>query len=252
MNEDKARPLGGQELRPISTWVRRYAEHRRGLHVVVGLLLNLAIFAAIGGGAYLGGRAYRADHMPLAALGGGLAAMGCVAVLYMALTRSGRELPSRIASRLAGDEGEVNLDAAASRRKQHLTILLGVVFGTCVLAQVWFGDSIPVPYRQPVSALYCTPFLVGVWLLQRPSSGYLALLWPALYALHAALLLLGAPILFTGRWEAMNLLLPLVGYGIVANFVNHLFARFALRKVRQLAAIDEVHPAENTDGRTNP
>ena len=118
---------------------------------------------------------------------------------------------------------------------------MSAVFGICILAHVYFGDTIPVRYRQPVSALYSMPFLVGIWLLQRPASGYISLLWPVLYGLHAVLLLVGAPILFTGRWESMNILLPVVGYGILVNVANHLYARFAFHKVRQLATIDRTN-----------
>ena len=239
MSGDKTRQsaAGDENLRPISAWVRRYAQHRRGLAVVVGLLINLAIYGAIGGGAYLGGQAYRGDSRPMAVIGICGAAMGCVALLFMAFTRDGRELPVRIALRLAGDEGEANLDNPVSHRQRQTGVLMGAVFGICILAHVYFGDTIPVRYRQPVSALYSMPFLVGIWLLQRPASGYISLLWPVLYGLHAVLLSVGAPILFTGRWESMNILLPVVGYGILVNVANHLYARFAFHKVRQLANI---------------
>ena len=179
--------------------------------------------------------------MPMAVIGICGAAMGCVALLFMAFTRGGRELPVRIAMWLTGDEGEANLDNPVSHRQRQTGVLMGVVFGICILALVFFGDSIPVRYRQPVSALYSVPFLVSIWLLQRPAGGYISLMWPALYGLHAVLLSVGAPILFTGRWESMNILLPVVGYGILVNVASHLYARFAFHRIRQLATIDRMN-----------
>ena len=60
-------------------------------------------------------------------------------------------------------------------------------------------------------------------------------LWPVLYALHAILIVAGAPILFTGEWVGLNMLIPTVGYGLLAALVGHLYSRFALHKVKRLA-----------------
>lgn len=69
-------------------------------------------------------------------------------------------------------------------------------------------------------------------------AGYLALLWPGLYALHAILILAGAPIVLTGPWEALNMLIPIAGYGMLAGLASHAYGRFALHRLRRLAQVD--------------
>ena len=61
------------------------------------------------------------------------------------------------------------------------------------------------------------------------------LLWPGLYALHAILIVAGAPIVFTGAWEGLNMLLPVAGYGLLAGLAGHIYSRFALRKLKDAA-----------------
>jgi hypothetical protein len=41
--------------------------------------------------------------------------------------------------------------------------------------------------------LFVVPFLLALTFLMRPAVGYLSLLWPWLYGLHALLLLAGVP-----------------------------------------------------------
>jgi hypothetical protein len=91
---------------------------------------------------------------------------------------------------------------------------------------------------QPISALYCVPFLVCLWFLQRPLLGNMALLWPALIAIHAILIVAGAPILFSGRWEGLNMLIPIFGYGMLTGILSHLYSRVALRRLKRLTQAD--------------
>ena len=67
-------------------------------------------------------------------------------------------------------------------------------------------------------------------------NGSLLLLWPGLYGLHAILILAGVPILFTGRWDALNLFLPSAAYGMLAGACALLYSRFALYRLRRLAS----------------
>jgi hypothetical protein len=91
-------------------------------------------------------------------------------------------------------------------------------------------------YMQPISALYVVPFLVALNFLMRPAAGYIPLLWPALYALHAVLIVVGAPIVFVGSWEPLNMFLPIVGYGLLVSVVGHLYSRWALRNARAIVS----------------
>ena len=94
---------------------------------------------------------------------------------------------------------------------------------------------IPDAYIQPVSALYVVPFLVTLTFLMRPAVGYLSLLWPILYGLHAILMVLGVPLRFSPPWTFLDILLPISGYGILTGLVSHAYNRFALHRLRTLA-----------------
>jgi hypothetical protein len=111
---------------------------------------------------------------------------------------------------------------------------LMATFFVCILATAVLGflDVFPEKYMQPVSAIYLVPFLVILWLLMRPMVGPIALLWPALYTLHAVLILIGVPILFTGPWDPLNMLIPTVGYGLIASLIAHIYSRIMLRRLR--------------------
>ena len=113
-------------------------------------------------------------------------------------------------------------------------------FGICILASVILGFALGIPskYMQPISALYMVPFLIGLWVLMRPMVGYAALLWPLFYGIHAILILAGAPILFTGPWDGLNMLIPVAGYGMLAGLVGHFYSRVALRQLKRLAQAD--------------
>jgi LytS/YehU family sensor histidine kinase len=74
--------------------------------------------------------------------------------------------------------------------------------------------------------------VVGIWLLQRPAVGPIILLWPALYALHAILIIAGVPILFLGRWDSLNMIIPTIGYGLIASLIAHIYSRIQLRRLR--------------------
>lgn len=63
------------------------------------------------------------------------------------------------------------------------------------------------------------------------------LLWPFLYGLHAILVVAGVPIQFSDAWSILNMLIPTVGYGMLASLASHSYNRLALRKLKRLARI---------------
>jgi len=91
---------------------------------------------------------------------------------------------------------------------------------------------------QPVSALYVVPFLVFLYLWQRPVISPLALLWPTLYAIHAILVVAGVPILFHKPWTALNMLIPIAGYGILCGLLGHFYSRYALKKLKDITRLE--------------
>ena len=61
------------------------------------------------------------------------------------------------------------------------------------------------------------------------------------------LIVAGAPIVFTGPLVALNVFLPVVGYGALTGLLGHLYNRYALARIRQLAG-----PAESDNGGEQP
>jgi hypothetical protein len=92
---------------------------------------------------------------------------------------------------------------------------------------------------QPVSALYVVPFLVFLYCWQRPKVGPIALLWPSLYSIHAILIVAGVPIVFDKPWTALNMLIPIAGYGILCGLLGHVYSRYALKKLKSAAHLQE-------------
>lgn len=222
----------------ISRWARAYAQNR-SLGVVVFMVVFVVLCAAIGVPSYLAGQAYRSGNIPL--FWGSIVMLvpAVAAVICFSVPQLGGRLQERVVQRLYDRDGSVGFSPPAGRQKLWGAVL-GSCFGCCVLASVMldFALSIPFKYMQPISALYVVPFLVGVWVLMRPMASPLVLLWPGLYALHAILIVAGAPILFTGPWEGLNMLIPIAGYGILAGLAGHLYGRFALHRLKRLARAD--------------
>ena len=126
----------------------------------------------------------------------------------------------------------------------RVSLWVAFLFKFCILASILLGmmGFFPIRYMQPVSALYIVPFFVYVGARHardgRAGSLFMSL-WAALYALHAILLVAGAPIHFGRLDEALNVLIPLVGYGLIAALAAHIYSRFALRRLRALATSPE-------------
>ena len=227
-----------QDLQGISKWARAYAQNR-SLGVVVFMIVFVLLFAAIGGPSYLAGEAYRSGNMPLFWVSIAMLVPALAALIFLSAPRWGGKLQERLVGRLYGKEGNVAFSPPIGRKKIW-GLVLAACFGTCIITSVIleFAFHIPSKYMQPISALYVVPFLVGLWLLMRPMAGYLALLWPLLYAIHAILIVSGAPILFTGPWDGLNILIPVAGYGMLSGLVSHLYSRVALRHLKRLTQAD--------------
>jgi hypothetical protein len=81
----------------------------------------------------------------------------------------------------------------------------------------------------------------------RPMVGYAALLWPALYAAHAILIVAGAPIVFSSPWDSLNMVVPTIGYGLLAALVGHFYSRVALRRLKSLTQSQIANSSEEAD-----
>jgi hypothetical protein len=239
---DPRSPETSNDVQKIGKWSRTYAQNR-SLGFVVFLVIYLILTAAIGLPSYFGGWAYREGQWTIFWVCIAILIAATVALVYFSMPWWGGRLMERITSRLYADEGMAQLAPQCSRGRRWVGALLVGTFMLCIFASVVLGflGVIPHQYMQPVSAIYMVPFLVGLWLLMRPAIGPILFLWPALYALHAVLMLAGAPIRFVGPWDGLNMLIPTVGYGLVTGLIAHLYSRLALRKLRHIAggAADE-------------
>jgi hypothetical protein len=226
-----------KDSRKISKWSRIYAQNR-SLGMAVNMLLFLMLCAAICVPACLGGLAYIKGYWLLLAISILLEVAAIIALIYFSTPRWGGKLMERITEQLYAGEGCARLVPPHTHSRSYLIKFAGVIFVGCVIASVALDGLgfIPHQYMQPVSAIYVVPFLV-ILVLSKQSiiRGPIAFLWPGLYALHAILILAGVPILFSGRWDALNMLIPTVGYGLLVSLISHVYSRIALRKLRRIA-----------------
>jgi len=230
-------------LRQLPSWTRRYAQSR-----YLGLLVALAVFAAgFGVFAALGlllGSAYRAGSTAAVVACYALSAGFTLFWVWLILVGMKRLLAAAT-TYLYRREGEVTVLCegkpglpVGAKVIGPLLIAALLVAATVTILWGWWSHM-PVEYMekymQPLEALVVTPFLVALWALNRKATSPIMLLWPALFALHALLIVAGAPIVFTGPLMGLNVFIPVFGYGLLAGLVGHLYNRHALARMRQLA-----------------
>jgi hypothetical protein len=226
-------PAPDSPLQQMPKWVRRYAQNQT-IPVLVFLIAFTVLFASISGFSYLAGRACRAGQHPRFLLFLAGVIVSVVANLWFSVPRWGGRWVARTGQRFYSQEGQVQL---SSPKPTGAMRFVTIGFGLCLLAFISASilGFVNARYMQPASALVVVPFLMFMILVQRSKSGYLMLLWPGLYAVHAILILAGAPILFQGRWDVLNMLIPTAGYGLFAAAVAHLYSRYALFRLKRLA-----------------
>jgi hypothetical protein len=227
--------ISPDQARSIQQWTRTYAQNR-----TLGLVVNLCIFVLlsgmIGGSSLLTAYAFVKGSTVLLILGLLACIFSLVALVWFSVPRLGGRWQERLAARLYAKEGQVSVQSGA-KSPSKVDIAVGIAFGACIIASVEIGFwiDIPLKYMQPISATYCVPFLLYLSWRTRPASSRLMLLWPTLYALHALLVVCGVPIVWSPPWDALNMLIPVAGYGILAGLTGHLYSRLALRRLRTLA-----------------
>lgn len=225
--------------REIGKLARDYAQNR-SLGFVVFLVIFLVLSLMFSGFSCLAAVSYRDGQWLLFGACMAMLAVAMAATIYISVPRWGSKLQERIVGRLYAKEGSVQLGPPPTRRRKWIGGLLGAVFAVYVATTVMLGALGVIPfseqYMQPVSAIGFVPFVVGLWLLMRPASSPIMLLWPALYGLHAILIVAGVPILFVERpWDSLNMLIPTIGYGLLTGLISHAYSRFVLRRLRRSA-----------------
>jgi hypothetical protein len=228
-----------KDLQAIPKWTRRYAQNRTLPFLLFGVIF-LALWAAFGGSSYLGAMAFRSGNMPLFSLAMVGLAAGIGFCLWFSNPWWGGKWLERTADRMYSGEGSVALEAHTTDRSKAWFFLAASLFAVSILVTVALGlcGIIPIRYMQPVLALYMVPFLVFLAVWMRPMAGWIPFLWPVLYALHAILVIAGAPIQFE-NWPSLNMLIPTLGYGLLCGLIGHFYGRYALKRLKKVTGAKE-------------
>ncbi len=235
---------GNEDPRALVLWTRRYAKSRTMSFlvqwvIIVIMVLLIGLAATVTNRAYVEGNALRY----WASVSAMVAAI--LVLVWFSTSNWGGRLIWRVTSWLYRHEGYVaySEERPLSTRRWWMTVLGGglVVYHLAGALLVSF-HYLELRHMQPFSALYMAPFLMFMVYWQR--LGFWAWIWPVLYALHAVLLLSGVALLqFQGEWQLLNMVIPVLGYGLISILAGHLYSRFALYKLKKLARV----AADSTD-----
>jgi len=239
MVPSKLKPQGStdfEDLQETVRWSRTYAQNR-SLPVLVYLVAYGGFFVLMSALAAGGGMAAKAGHPVL----GVLAAVGFFAVygvlMYFVFSKRGRRWAEEQLQRPYRREGSARIESNRRKEYRRLGYVVAAIFGACVFGSVLLGDRgyFPIALMQPISAIYCVPFMIFLWWWRRPESSWIMLLWPALYAVHALLLLSPLPIPKGEEWAGTHMIVAMCGYGILAAGLSHLYSRYALWRLQRLS-----------------
>ena len=233
-------PQNTKKLKEIPKWTRKYAQNRT-FPVLIALAINLCLFAGIAIPSYFGGKAYRSGKLVLFWIYIFVLVVAMISLALFCVPKWGGKFIGRISRRLYSREGDVLISVPETiRKKRWVGYVVAMIFGSCILVSVILGvmGYFTIEYMQPISALYVVPFLVFLYIWQRPMFGPLSLLWPILYAFHAILVVAGVPIQFGGMWQPLNMLIPIAGYGILSGLAGHIYSRYALKKLKGITHLE--------------
>ena len=231
--ERDERGMADERLRELPRWADRHARNRTmpALLLVGMFFIGFMIFAA------LGVAIASAFEAGWTSLGVALAVVtGAAAILWIWAAFGGAmgRFVERTSERCCELEG-----VAVSRvgRRPEFTWRSWIIFPVMVVAPIIFA-LVPVDpqYSQPLAALVLIPLLVWWVATDGRISWPMGLLWPALYAVHAVAMLLGAPLVIGGD-GGMTVLWPLLGYMFVALVAAQIYSRYALRRMREISRV---------------
>ncbi len=245
---NKSQDQDFEKLKEISKWSQRYAENRT-LPFLANMIISLLFGTVIGILSYFGGRAYRSGNVLLLWICILSLLIVISALIFCSVPKWGGKSTDQFIKLLYRKEGQVTLALPKrTKRQKRAGWIVGLLFGLCLMISVILGvlGYYPIKYMQPVSAIYIVPFIIAIGVTQTPSVnplGFLSWLWPTLYAIHAILIVAGVPIHFDRPWIFLNMLIPIAGYGILCALIGHFYSRYALKKLKTTA-----HLEENTNG----
>jgi hypothetical protein len=233
-------PPDDQALRDIPRLADRYVRSRT-LVIVPMMLVFVAAWAVIAGLSWLSGRAYFTHSAAFPFLAAAAIA-SCATWVWATVSGRLARLEGTFRRMYAADGEAVPTATPAQSMRGMRTA--AILFGSAIALTVLSGFIINWPERlmQPISAIYSVPFLVYLCYKQGGFAAPLMLLWPVLYAIHAALVLADVPLGFL-EWPPLSVLAPMALYGIIAAVASHIHGRFILRRLRSLASTGAGHAA---------
>jgi hypothetical protein len=222
------------EARLLAGWARRYAKSRTISFLVQWVFIVLLV-TAIGFSAQYAHDAQRAHALGKLYAAVTVMILAFFGLAWFSVSSRGGAIIWRITQWLYGAEGYVSDDEDARPAPWWVSALTAglVLYHLAGALLVTFGH-LPMRTLQPFSALYMSPYIALMIFHQR--LGAWAWCWPVLYAVHAALLqFTELPLRFAGKFELLNLAVPVFGYGLVSILVGHAYNRFALYQLRRIA-----------------
>jgi hypothetical protein len=233
--ENTQRP--NENLKDLPKWADRYARNRTmpALLLMILFFLGFAVFALLGNGLRA---AFEAGQT---ALGVALSVVLAAAVagwIWAIFSGAMNRLGMGVAKRYYEQEGAV---VARSGERPEWSWRSWIIFAALITSPVVAG-LLPVDprYALPAVACYVVPLLVWWALTDGKIALPMGLLWPALYALHAVAMMLGAPLVIAGD-AGQTAMWPLLGYMFLALLAAHIYSRYALKRMREISrgAADE-------------
>jgi hypothetical protein len=225
------------EIRDIPKLMQEYSKGRRATHFLVFMIIFLAFSAAIGIPSKLAGNAYRSGNMLLFGICIAFLIPTVILLICFSIPPLGGRWLERIGDRFNSKEGYVTSPSPDKVMKLTWKIYMALFLfvgsiETCVILGLL--GYIPDGYMQPISAIYTVPFLLFMaFQLNINGFGALPFAWAILYALHAILVVAGAPIQFQGEWKSLNILLPIAGYGLLLGMIAYIGNRLTYRKLKR-------------------
>ena len=234
-------PQNAEKLKEIPKWTRKYAQNRTlttFLLMVIFMLISMviAVLAYSAGAAFIKGNmtVFRVCIVVLFAI--------LVFVLIICVSKFGGVIIRRWLDQLIYDhEGTASMpEPKLTKKKKWLGFVVAMIISVCLWGSMSLSMEgyIAFKYMQPISALYFVPFLVLRYFLHRPRIGPLVLIFPILYTIHAILIVAGVPIFFTGNLGIWNMPLPILGYGFLTHVIEHIYSRYALKKLKNITYLE--------------
>jgi hypothetical protein len=248
---NKSQDQDAEKLREIPKWTRKYAQNRTLTILVLTAmttLFGMLIAVLVGFPLALAVIGFWKGNMILGCVGIVVFVAALVAIvkfyifIFAKFGGKNKGLLDQIIDRwMYGQEGFTSMpQPKLSKKMKRLDIVVGIVYMVCLLGSMELGilGYIPVKYLLPLMALFVVPFGVYQYFILWPRLGPVLLIFPILYAIHAILIIAGAPIFFTGIFAVpLNMFLPVI-YNLLAYMIGHIYSRYALKKLKGLTRLE--------------